>query len=480
MTFATFAKTAGPTAEFDVIFFYIDARHAFAHPNFADMSRRMTDWTRGACAGIATVESVQLEAAQILTFEPRVAALVLERLQSLGYRIGRRDLRPHSRGKVVEAGWLARQTGEDQQFLRALEANRRGRILTPGRAEHARLIALVAEALARTFISVAVASRDEARDFHDRLGRNLTEPIGLHLDGNTRAYERVTVGSLASVVPHHDQIVSFLDGAQGLTVGGEDALLAAGESRCYGFFHPAERFSSRSRGRLDLAFGATPYESPPRDGRRAAVQVVRAAVMSGATTSDGLTAVERKRRQIWADGARNRLIATIADAVAMREVQTLGRGVIAPAQARALVGAGPGARRVGVLVEVPEHARRLRGLLPDWDIRQGRHVDGDLTDSATGPSLDRTIATLVRVHAQRSLDLDVVIRTDGGRGGLELRGFPDLQLDSPGGEAFIVDLDDRIDSRGPRRARPALNVRGAGLVDRRRLTPQPRFGFRCP
>jgi hypothetical protein len=106
---------------------------------------------------------------------------------------------------------------------------------------------------------------------------------------------------------------------------------------------------------------------------------------------------------------------------------------------------------VAVLVESPEHGHALAGLLEDWPLLERRpDRRGKTRDDSEFPA--RSIVTYARARQLGNLDVDVLVRADGGGWPLPSIGFPRL-ADAIGADVTLFDFDDNrasraLDSRG--------------------------------
>src|SRR5262249_26692601 len=148
-------------------------------------------------------------------------------------------------------------------------------------------------------------------------------------------------------------------------------------------------------------------------------------------------------------------LAALADALVHRDRAKLwGFGLFLGAEDEAFF-TGP-APAVGVLVESPEHGRRLLERLKPrgwqlWDAvpREGQAAERAVDPFAVGP-LHRVILTLVEASGLRDndgkpgIDTDVLVRADGAGWPLELPGFPPRRGQGDR-EVLLVDLADDQD-----------------------------------
>ena len=168
----------------------------------------------------------------------------------------------------------------------------------------------------------------------------------------------------------------------------------------------------------------------------------------GVPAPQSVPAVERKRRAVWANAGRNKLIAGVAAGLARNARRTLrGLGVDVadvnlPDRVR---------QRVVVLAETAEQARRLKIFLPGWEVLDAVPVESEYAgwDKVPDPDADPPpgkIATLVYA-ARYWLGCDILVRATAGTGKLcwdSFRGGSNKPGTTP---ALLVDIADRVGDR---------------------------------
>jgi hypothetical protein len=156
--------------------------------------------------------------------------------------------------------------------------------------------------------------------------------------------------------------------------------------------------------------------------------------------------VEFKRAAYWTNDTRNRHVAAVATALAGDDAHTLKAMGLGKAERRL---AREAARHgVAVLVELPEHARRLVPLLPGWSLRDAIG-QGNCSDMREG--VPRVVVTAVAAHRD-GIDAGVVIHASGTTwaphvGELRVR-------EDEGGDVLMIDFDDTPRHAGDRSAGP--------------------------
>ena len=115
---------------------------------------------------------------------------------------------------------------------------------------------------------------------------------------------------------------------------------------------------------------------------------------------------------------------------------------------------GRAARRVVVLAETAEHARRLGDLLPGWAVLDAVPITGEdagwESDPDTGPP-PGTVATLAYA-AGYGVVCDVLVRATAGTGKLNWASFP-AGVGTPGPPTLVVDFEDSLGDRETEDAR---------------------------
>lgn len=151
--------------------------------------------------------------------------------------------------------------------------------------------------------------------------------------------------------------------------------------------------------------------------------------------------LEWKRRTLWDNSARNDLIAEIARGLSRKPRKTLRKWGVNWKDVNL-----PGIAKVTILVETPEHARRLSELLPLWEVQEVIPFDYELHEVEADPSGDPPpghIATLV-FAARFGIRSKIVVRATGRTGTLCEEWFRDGRgLGIP----LIVDFRDHSNQR---------------------------------
>jgi hypothetical protein len=178
----------------------------------------------------------------------------------------------------------------------------------------------------------------------------------------------------------------------------------------------------------------------------------------GAGDGRAESALGRKRRR-WHDARRNGQIGHLAQALAAGRLDDLvGLGLVCPERLPALRRGT--ARRLALLVEVPEHARALGAYLPGWASPAPTAADGAVR--LTG----RDVLTWVQAAQMWTLDVDVLVRCDGNDWPPEWDCLPAARTFGPP-EALVIDVaddGDRSDRAAARLRLAAYERRGWDVV----------------
>jgi hypothetical protein len=269
------------------------------------------------------------------------------------------------------------------------------------------LVAAAALAFPHACISIGVASRSLAVSFHARLSRRLREPVALHhKHGVVFSEERLRVATAGSLDPWWSDLVLFVEASGAITRRFIPTLseVKYGQT-AFGFVDESKLLGARERLRLEGYLGPIIHRVGPGPAT-VSVLVVKLKPVPPLGVHDAL---ERKRRAIWSNRLRNAAIARAATLCARESTGFLPRP----------------ASTVAVLVESPEHGRALARLLEGWPLLERRpERPGKTHDDSEIPS--RSIITYARARQLGNLDVDVLVRADGGGWPLPSIGFPRL------------------------------------------------------
>jgi hypothetical protein len=155
--------------------------------------------------------------------------------------------------------------------------------------------------------------------------------------------------------------------------------------------------------------------------------------------------LQRKRTLYWYNTKRNERVAAVARAAAGGDLEALRRFGVRAGDVPATPGARP---RVAVLVETPEHGRRLLRLLPGWRLL---HLAPPTAAGEEQASMDqqqpgRAVVTVVFAATWR-LRADVWVVAAGTAWAARLKGFPPRRRGGGPGHVLLLDFDDSFDAR---------------------------------
>lgn len=168
----------------------------------------------------------------------------------------------------------------------------------------------------------------------------------------------------------------------------------------------------------------------------------------GVAAPEKVPLVERKRRAVWANAERNRLIAGVAAGLAKNARRTL-RGLGVDVQDANLPDRVR--QRVVVLAETVEQARRLANLLQGWEVLDAVPVESEYAgwDKEPDPDADPPpgrIATLVYA-ARYGVGCDILVRATAGTGEPKWDSFRGGSNKPGTTPALLVDIADRVGDR---------------------------------
>jgi hypothetical protein len=296
-------------------------------------------------------------------------------------------------------------------------------------------------------IVVAVATRRRAVATRHALDDLLNKSVGLAMSGVPEVNDRVVVATYTGIpwrtYGNHD--ILLLPGGEEAT--GDRACDLAIEGhfrRIYAFVTPQRRPDRHVQVRLEQMAGPVIHHIGKA---RAPVRVVVLATPA-CTAAAAATPLERKRVLYWKNATRNAHVAAAARTLVRRDRAALRDLGFSKKDVRAVLGTAK--HRVVVLVESPEHGRRLLPLLPGWGLRRlpAQHAGAagnDNPKNVTGPAV-----VTAAYAATKGIRADVVIRATGGGWPLRVRGFPPRRADGNAAAVVLVDFDDHFDVRAAR------------------------------
>lgn len=371
------------------------------------------------------------------------AGLVPEAVRELegdGYRVEVQDLRRD----VLDADRtvIGGAEGADRRYLEAVAAHPLGVVEVADDAEMVSRIAQLVRLYPGARVIVAVATRRAAWALWRALGGHLGEAVGLVTAKTRRPGRRCAVCTYRMLARHADRSRAVLVIVEAERALRSVAAYAAGEGaypRVYGVVYAGVTLDEVTDLRLRALAGEVIHAAP---APAAPARVMMIPSPSTPTRASG-RGLHRKRRAVWENRPRNRLVARVARALLEGDVDTLHESGVDvhcdELNARD--------RRVAVLVESTAHARELRSLLRGWQVLSVAPAElreplaRDAADVATGQGV---IVTLLHA-ALRGLDADLVVRATGGRGEWLADGFPPRQRDTGRPAPLVIDLLDAVD-----------------------------------
>jgi hypothetical protein len=349
---------------------------------------------------------------------PRVLRMCWER----GVAVQFEDCREPCPRLQVEEAVLDGCLPTDRELLEAALCSPLGQVEVGNQEAELATCLLLGRLWPEARVVVALPTLATARDWWEELERRLGVRVGLAMAGARRKGGRWLVSTYVNAPGMEWDEWDIL-----LLPGGERVASQRGIflwrkmrfKRVYALVRPQRRLDARGEWLLETLAGPVIRRLGPE---RVPVRVALLRTPAGALgVVAGATALERKRRLYWHNRARNRFIAGVAEAVYRGRRPALKKVGFGDEDLRRLSGPrGNGA--VVVLVEGPEHAWRLRDLIPEY-------VDGPFV---------RTTAEADRV----GIRADVLIRATGTGWPLHVRGFPHRAESGRRDLALLVDLVD--------------------------------------
>ena len=381
---------------------------------------------------------------------PRVA----RRLREMGIDVTVHDHRRFlARPTPINEALFGRLNEEDRRLADAVSREPLGLIVVDSDAERMRCLALIALLYSPARMLVAVPTVAAARDTVRRLLPYF--PGVSRYDSSRELVVVVTYAGLSLANPALWQILCFPDALSALGRQPREMLAWMDRHHVYACIAHDTQLDPRSALMLEATFGGPIYQAPASRPLLAQVRV-QVTRLAQSPIHPQETALERKRHAIWHSDQRNRQIADLANGIANKDVNIMLRyGIDLSSVPSTLISPD-----VLLLVESPEHARQLARLLPEW-----RLVTGLQDSRVVGQQMPwlhawqpgrHVIATLVAAATVGNLAPQVLIRTDGGQGGLELRGFPPRA--SQPQEIVLIDFDDEFDQQARRDFRSRVEV----------------------
>lgn len=387
-------------------------------------------------------------------------------LEARGYTVTVKYLDEPAQGLRFDSSAAEPERRDEIALLEAVAREPMGQIEVGSDDDALRHCQLLCERCPATRFVLLCPTVKTARNLFDQLSQAIDERIGLATGKTSRRGDRILVGTAgkiptARLKPTDVLLIPFAK--QSL---GNSALTQIVEwrlPRTYAWHVP-----SRSRERkIDLRVECVAGPVIVRLGRpRVPVDVVMVATPEvKVKVKPGTTELLRKRKLIWNNAARNNLIAEIARAVSTANRDKLERFGFGHAAMKSLQPLHD--RRVAILVDGPEHGRRLRDLLPRWELYDMNPATASASSTNTPaaarvktppPAADapapRTttpsskaqrktrIVVTAMYAAHHRISADVIIRATGTAWPLHLMKFPPRQDNSSPAKIVIVDFED--------------------------------------
>jgi hypothetical protein len=352
-----------------------------------------------------------------------------------------------------------------RRLATALAGSRRGVVHYRTADERLATIKLALGLFPTGRLMVVTTTRGEARKIARALRAGRDEPVGCFTRQFTRSDVRLQVGTAGGLDPTVAAVIVFSDARQVLHQRLRSDLMYLRRPRLYGLLDAQCGLGRRERLAIEACLGPVIGGIGGAESGAAAVRAVFAD-WTGAERPDEETGLGWKRASIWHNPDRNGAIAQLATVLAGGDAEALWPfGLFLDDEPNVRI---PDKVRVVVLVESPEHACVLAGLLPGWAVlcAGGAALGDRRRTAAAGEDRDgppkSAIMTWLYAHGRGRIEADVVIRADGTPWPL------DLPIASPGrGKAggrpvLLVDLADHQD----RTARDAARARRLDYLDR--------------
>lgn len=378
-------------------------------------------------------------------------------IESHGCQVLKTGKRPQT---LPEPKWKklpSKKTG-DQQLLRFVQNNERGLVwYREPNVEVAWLIAQIALAFPREKIVVLTTRDADARVLWKRLKRMIS---GVTLA--KKQYQAANVGRVIVATPSGLQQITMqierrticiclnpteVFNTRRIWIDCKDWFPVL-KSRMYGLLNEDLLLAPQQRDYLNALFGAEWLFIPRHGFRELPVTVKYWKFCGGNHAKSGLPTHELKRKLVWNNSKRNRLIAGLAQAVVSEDDRALGKKF--PSIAKDLyrkIG-----RRVAVMVENLEHAAKLLERLPDWPVvaekaSGTRHLSQKVRGAlAVGSTItaQKTQDVIVTTKAFAKVGaIDILIRADAGVALPPIASEFFVTGNGVSNDLTIIDVDDR-------------------------------------
>lgn len=342
------------------------------------------------------------------------------------------------------------------RLLAAVAQNPLGQIGVRDMADVIHAIALIATTYERARIVIVAATGDQVHHLQYRLRRRMKQRIGMARAGKPMSGDRITVSTFMHAGAASLCLTDIVVVSDANELGGVKAMDAVGNlamrpRRIYAIRWPGAKMSVQAAMAAEAFAGGEIYNFGPR--RRDVKVIVCAGVSRPSNLPSG--GLDRKRA-IWHDQARNRLISLLAIAITAGDHESLRQlGIFVNWDVGCCL-AGKIKDSVTLLVESSEHARVLAGYLPGWRVDCLSPAVEDARTIAEQGAARYRIVTWSFAGKHGIGRPDVIMRADGGASPPELPGFPPIHTESQAGEIRLVDFAGDMDAAGRRDLRTRL------------------------
>ena len=332
------------------------------------------------------------------------------------------------------------------ELIRRLERLPMAQILARNHRDRCRVISLFCRTYPKARLLITAASVDEVREIHSDLTLTVPRRVGLVTSrtGSQEIDHRqivATIGSRALEDVSVWDCVIFAHVEQCAHRKVAACVFETNRHRTFGFVESDRQYSWREQLWYEAFCGGEIFcYSGAEDYRPVYLQPLLTPFRARPRAVNEL---DHKRRYYWLNDQRNIVVASVATALATRDISVLARyGARDPLEIAAL-----SSLRVVVVVESPEHGRTLKRRLPNWRLLTSEN-DGRIERPG---NLHQTIITVVAAHELNELDVDALIWAGGGRTAPDLPPF--VRLRQP---AFIFDFVDDYQPAAENAARARL------------------------
>jgi hypothetical protein len=384
---------------------------------------------------------------------------LVEALEADGRRVEVKNLTAQDKRLVPNRRQIDGAGEEERVYLDAVAAHHRGQVVFRDDRQLARLIELARRVYPRARTLVVCKNRRRVRSLMWQLRRRLRGEVSASAGHGFDPDSRVLIVTTQQFHPAMQDpsffgLVLLVEADRVVDAAvSRDALALVGHRRVYGFVRPGLRLGQRECLELEGVCGPVLYMAPGPRGPTARVKVVLAeAPWTPVPPADD--ALDHKRKAVWHNQPRNEAVAGLAIALAAGRDDDLRQKGVLHFDAR-LPAPTVAGRRVVVLVESTEHGQALTEYLPGWRFFTApTAVGGERLPESGLPAT--CIITLMAATTLSHLPADLLVRAGGGRGLLDLPGFPPSSVDGRR-EVVVVDLADDADGSAEGDTRARLN-----------------------